>query len=71
MVSENPLQFPGYEEKLEKDRQKTNLNEAVITGIGKVNGMKVVVAIMDPTFRMGSMGSVVGEKITCAIEKAA
>lgn len=70
MVSGNPLQFPGYEDKLEKDRQKTNLNDAVKTGIGKVSGMKVVVAIMDPTFRMGSMGSVVGEKITRAIEKA-
>ena len=56
--------------KLEKDRQKTNLNDAVKTGIGKVSGMKVVVAIMDSTFRMGSMGSVVGEKITRAIEKA-
>ena len=42
----------------------------LLTGIGTVNGMKVVVAIMDSTFRMGSMGSVVGEKITRAIEKA-
>ncbi|WML47311.1 acetyl-CoA carboxylase, carboxyltransferase subunit beta [Neobacillus sp. PS3-34] len=70
MVSENPLQFPDYLEKLEKDRQKTGLNEAVVTGIGNVNGNPVVVAIMDATFRMGSMGSVVGEKITLAIEKA-
>jgi len=70
MISGNPLDFPGYLEKLEKDRQKTNLNEAVKTGIGKVNEMKVVIAIMDSTFRMGSMGSVVGEKITRAVEKA-
>lgn len=70
MVSENPLQFPDYLEKLEKDREKTGLNEAVVTGIGNVNGNPVVVAIMDATFRMGSMGSVVGEKITLAIEKA-
>ena len=70
MISGNPLQFPGYEDKLQQDRQKTNLNDAVKTGIGTVNGIKVVVAIMDPTFRMGSMGSVVGEKITYAIEKA-
>lgn len=70
MVSGNPLGFPEYEEKLEKDRQKTDLNEAVVTGIGTVNGLDVVVAIMDATFRMGSMGSVVGEKITRAIEKA-
>ena len=70
MISGNPLQFPGYEDKLQKDRQKTNLNDAVRTGIGEINRIKVVVAIMDPTFRMGSMGSVVGEKITYAIEKA-
>ncbi|MDZ5472492.1 acetyl-CoA carboxylase, carboxyltransferase subunit beta [Bacillus sp. 31A1R] len=70
MISENPLQFPDYTEKLEKDRQKTNLNEAVVTGVGEINGNKTVVAVMDSTFRMGSMGSVVGEKITRAIEKA-
>jgi acetyl-CoA carboxylase carboxyl transferase subunit beta len=70
MVSQNPLNFPDYLEKLEKDQVKTNLHEAVVTGIGTVNGFSVVVAIMDSTFRMGSMGSVVGEKITRAIEKA-
>ena len=70
MVSENPLNFPDYLEKVEKDRQKTKINEAVVTGCGTVNGNKIVVAIMDSTFRMGSMGSVVGEKITRAIEKA-
>ena len=69
-VSENPLQFAGYLEKLESDRQKTNLNEAVVTGVGKVNDHQIVIAIMDATFRMGSMGSVVGEKITRAVEKA-
>ncbi|WP_042459651.1 acetyl-CoA carboxylase, carboxyltransferase subunit beta [Neobacillus dielmonensis] len=70
MISKNPLQFPDYIEKLEKDRAKTKLNEAVVTGIGTVNGHKIVVAIMDSSFRMGSMGSVVGEKITMAVEKA-
>jgi acetyl-CoA carboxylase carboxyl transferase subunit beta len=70
MVSENPLNFPDYQEKLEKDRQKTHLNEAVVTGVAQINSMGVVVAIMDSSFRMGSMGSVVGEKITLAIEKA-
>ena len=70
MISENPLNFPGYFEKLEKDRQKSKLNEAVVTGSGTVNGNKIVVAVMDSSFRMGSMGSVVGEKITRAIEKA-
>lgn len=70
MISENPLHFPDYLEKLEKDRKKTEINEAVVTGIGTVEGHPLVVAVMDSTFRMGSMGSVVGEKITLAIEKA-
>ncbi|WP_019154823.1 acetyl-CoA carboxylase, carboxyltransferase subunit beta [Robertmurraya massiliosenegalensis] len=70
LASSNPLQFPEYLEKLEKDQKKTKLNEAVVTGTGRVNEHEVVVAIMDSTFRMGSMGSVVGEKITRAIEKA-
>jgi acetyl-CoA carboxylase carboxyl transferase subunit beta len=70
MISKNPLNFPDYLEKLEKDRQKSKLNEAVVTGVGTVNGFKIVLAVMDATFRMGSMGSVVGEKITLAIEKA-
>jgi acetyl-CoA carboxylase carboxyl transferase subunit beta len=70
MISKNPLNFPDYLEKLEKDRQKSKLNEAVVTGVGTVNGYKIVLAIMDATFRMGSMGSVVGEKITLAVEKA-
>lgn len=70
MISQNPLQFPDYLEKLEKDQARTKLNEAVVTGIGKINGYSAVVALMDSTFRMGSMGSVVGEKITRAIEKA-
>lgn len=70
MISTNPLQFPDYLEKLEGDRVKTGLNEAVVTGTGKVNGISIAIAVMDSTFRMGSMGSVVGEKITRAIEKA-
>nr|WP_295969890.1 acetyl-CoA carboxylase, carboxyltransferase subunit beta [uncultured Bacillus sp.] len=70
LITVNPLEFPGYLEKIEKDRIKTNLNEAVVTGIGTVGGIKTAVAVMDSTFRMASMGSVVGEKITRAIEKA-
>ena len=70
LVSANPLGFPDYEGKVEKDRKKTGMNEAVLTGSGKVNGIEVVTAIMDSRFRMGSMGSVVGEKITRAIEEA-
>jgi len=70
MVSENPLNFPDYLEKLGQDRQKTGLNEAILTGEGKINGLDSVIAVMDAGFRMGSMGSVVGEKITRAVERA-
>ncbi|WP_232698898.1 acetyl-CoA carboxylase, carboxyltransferase subunit beta [Brevibacillus daliensis] len=70
LLSNNPLQFPGYEEKLEQDKEKTNLNEAVITGQGLLKGQPVILGVMDSRFRMGSMGSVVGEKITRAIERA-
>ncbi|WLR50196.1 acetyl-CoA carboxylase, carboxyltransferase subunit beta [Bacillus tianshenii] len=70
MISENPLDFPDYEEKLLKDMKKADLNEAVVTGKGEINGLGTVIAIMDARFRMGSMGSVVGEKITRAIEQA-
>lgn len=70
MISTNPLDFPGYLEKLERDRSKSKINEAVITGVGSIKGNKTVIAVMDSSFRMGSMGSVVGEKITRAIERA-
>lgn len=66
----NPVNFPGYEEKLKSLRTKTNLDEAVKCGIGEIFSEKVVVCIMDGNFLMGSMGSVVGEKITYSIEKA-
>lgn len=70
LVSNNPLQFPDYEQKLEKDRQKSGLNEAVISGKGKIEGIETAFSVMDSRFRMGSMGSVVGEKIARALEKA-
>ncbi|MCM2675267.1 acetyl-CoA carboxylase, carboxyltransferase subunit beta [Alkalicoccobacillus plakortidis] len=70
LIGKNPLNFPGYEEKLIADRKKTKLNEAVVTGEGTMNSYPVVIAIMDSRFRMGSMGTVVGEKITRAIEQA-
>lgn len=68
MTSANPLDFPSYEEKLQKDQQKTELNEAVVTGTAELDGMPFGVAVMDARFRMGSMGSVVGEKICRIIE---
>ncbi|RFU67729.1 acetyl-CoA carboxylase, carboxyltransferase subunit beta [Bacillus sp. V59.32b] len=70
LLTANPLDFPEYMDKIEKDREKSDLNEAVVTGVGKINEHEVAAAIMDSRFRMGSMGSVVGEKITRAIEKA-
>ena len=70
LKSENPLKFPSYTEKIASDSEKTGLNEAVLTGIGKIGGNEVAIAIMDSHFRMGSMGSVVGEKITRAVETA-
>ena len=70
MLSNNPLDFPDYVAKLDKDRVKTKINEAVVTGEGTISGNQVVIAVMDSRFRMGSMGTVVGEKITRSIEKA-
>ncbi|MBU3156297.1 acetyl-CoA carboxylase, carboxyltransferase subunit beta [Clostridium estertheticum] len=70
MISDNPIDFKGYTEKLQTIRDKTLLNEAVITGEGKINGQDTLIAVMDSNFMMGSMGSVVGEKITRVIEKA-
>lgn len=66
----NPLEFNGYEEKLEKLKKSTELKEAVVTGYGKINNNPTVIAVMDSRFLMGSMGSVVGEKITRAVEFA-
>lgn len=70
MTSGNPLAFSGYKEKLEALKDETNLKEAVVTGKGMVNGKTVIIGVMDSRFMMGSMGSVVGEKLTRAIEKA-
>ena len=69
----DPLEFVdtvSYKTRLENAHNKTNLDEAVITGIGTINGHKVAAAIMDFDFMGGSMGSVVGEKVTRIMEKA-
>lgn len=70
LISNNPLNFPEYEEKLKSDQEKTQLLEAVVTGKGFINGQETSYGVMDARFRMGSMGSVVGEKIARAIERA-
>lgn len=66
----NPIDFEGYEEKIKKMKINTNENEAVVTGKGNIFGETVIISVMDSYFMMGSMGSVVGEKITRAVEKA-
>ncbi|MGG7164749.1 acetyl-CoA carboxylase, carboxyltransferase subunit beta [Clostridium ihumii] len=70
MTSVNPLEFDGYEETIRKNKENASTNEAVVTGKGKINGKETIIAVMDSNFMMGSMGSVVGEKITRAIEFA-
>lgn len=66
----DPLQFEGYQKKLEGLVEKTQIEEAVQTGEGEINGQKTMLAVMDGNFMMGSMGSIVGEKITLCIEEA-
>ena len=69
----DPLNFTDtepYKERLKAAKEKTNLEDAVITGIGKINGYEVATAIMDFEFMGGSMGSVVGEKVTKMMEEA-
>jgi acetyl-CoA carboxylase carboxyl transferase subunit beta len=70
LISEDPLTFPGYATKLEQQKLNSGLKDAVITGEGEIGGMPIIVAVMSFDFFTGSMGSVVGEKITRAIERA-
>lgn len=71
MKSCNPIDFPEYTEKQETLRSETGLNDAVVTGTALIKGSPVVVGVMDSRYMMGSMGSVVGEKIARAFEYAA
>lgn len=66
----NPLEFKGYEEKVKSLKEKTGLSEAVVTGKASIEGNPVVIAVCDGRFLMASMGQVVGEKITRAVERA-
>ena len=70
MRGADPLDFPEYKEKQAELRGSTGLSEAVITGTATIKGSPVVIGVMDSRFMMGSMGSVVGEKITRAFEYA-
>lgn len=71
MKSGNPIDFPEYEEKQEQLRESTGLSDAIITGTALIKGSPCVVGAMDSRYMMGSMGSVVGEKVTRAFEYAA
>ena len=66
----NPLDFKGYEEKVARLKEHTNLNEAVVTGKIMINGNPAVIGVCDGRFMMASMGHIVGEKITRAVERA-
>jgi acetyl-CoA carboxylase carboxyl transferase subunit beta len=70
LASKNPLDFEGYEDKLIRAQKKTGRNEAAVTGKGEIQGNPVILGVLDFAFMGGSMGSVVGEKITRSAEKA-
>lgn len=70
MEAANPLRYKGYGEKIRELREKTGLNEAVVTGKIRIDGEETVVGVMDGRFLMASMGGVVGEKIARAFERA-
>ena len=70
MLTQDPMEFPGYPDKLVVAQEKSGLLEGVLTGQAKIEGVPVVLAFNEGNFMMGSMGSVVGEKIVRAIERA-
>lgn len=70
LKSPNPLDYNGYEEKLAAVKDKTNLDEAVVTGKALIGGYPVAIGVCDSRFIMASMGEVVGEKITRMSERA-
>lgn len=70
LISANPLGFSNYREKIAGMREKTGLDDAVVTGRLTIGGQPAMIAVMDFKFFAGSMGSVVGEKITRAVEQA-
>lgn len=70
VVTEDPLEFPGYPEKIKQLQEKTHLQEAVLTGKAVINGQTTAIGVMDTRFMMASMGTAVGEKITRLFERA-
>ncbi|MBN2581303.1 MAG: acetyl-CoA carboxylase carboxyltransferase subunit beta [Pirellulales bacterium] len=70
LTSADPLHFEGYPEKIQKEQKKTGLSEAAVVGGGMIRARRVAFAVTDSGFIMGSMGAVVGEKITRTVERA-
>ena len=70
MKADNPLNFPGYKEKLETVRVASSEKEAVVCGTAAIGKQKCCLFVMEPYFMMGSMGSAVGEKVTILFEYA-
>ncbi|EOH97264.1 acetyl-coenzyme A carboxylase carboxyl transferase subunit beta [Enterococcus moraviensis ATCC BAA-383] len=70
LITKDPLDFPDYLDKIAKMQEKTELHEAVLTGKAKIDGQEIGIGVMDANFIMGSMGTVVGEKITRLFERA-
>ncbi len=70
LVSTDPLDFPGYQDKLAGLRAKTHSGDAVVTALAKIGGVRVAIAAMDTRFLMASMGAVVGERLTRLVERA-
>ncbi len=66
----NPLEFKGYQEKIDRLKERTHLNEAVVTGKISIDGNPAVIGVCDGRFLMASMGQIVGEKIARAVERA-
>lgn len=70
LATGNPLRFPGYRNKIKAIQEENGGKDAIITGRGTINGQDTEIAVLDSTFMMGSMGTVVGEKFTLAMEYA-
>ncbi|MBQ9464539.1 MAG: acetyl-CoA carboxylase carboxyltransferase subunit beta [Lachnospiraceae bacterium] len=70
IVSTDPLDFPEYQEKVRAAAEKTKIHEAVLTGVGRIDGIPAAVGVLDSRFLMGSMGVAVGDKIARLIEYA-
>ena len=70
LISNDPLHFPGYEDKLDQARRRTGMGEGVVTAPGRIGGQRVAVGALDSRFFMGSMSAALGEKVTRLVEYA-